>query len=252
MKISMGFVGAVLFVASPALATTSISGDVSAGVRSVLGSVTATDSHTVNATAPSSVTISTAAKATASDAGATNSTFANVSATWASVNAGDLTMSWGWDVAAGGYGSSTIAETNLSYPINWQYTFLASGNGVFSGTYSVVGTGDKFGLQPLYTTNDFTAGTLGGTVFDPTGSGTFSIALIAGHTYKMSLAEFGNLSNSVGFVAKGSADALVDWKITYAGGGVPEPASWALMITGFGLMGATLRRRRSPAARAMA
>jgi PEP-CTERM motif len=29
------------------------------------------------------------------------------------------------------------------------------------------------------------------------------------------------------------------------GGGVPEPASWALMIAGFGLAGATLRRRRA-------
>ena len=30
-------------------------------------------------------------------------------------------------------------------------------------------------------------------------------------------------------------------------GGVPEPASWALMIAGFGLVGATLRRRRAAA-----
>jgi hypothetical protein len=29
------------------------------------------------------------------------------------------------------------------------------------------------------------------------------------------------------------------------GGGVPEPASWALMLTGFGAMGAMLRRRRA-------
>jgi hypothetical protein len=28
-------------------------------------------------------------------------------------------------------------------------------------------------------------------------------------------------------------------------GGVPEPASWALMIVGFGSAGAMLRRRRS-------
>jgi PEP-CTERM motif len=32
------------------------------------------------------------------------------------------------------------------------------------------------------------------------------------------------------------------------GGGVPEPASWALMITGFGLAGAALRRRSAVAA----
>jgi hypothetical protein len=31
-------------------------------------------------------------------------------------------------------------------------------------------------------------------------------------------------------------------------GGVPEPASWAMMITGFGLVGATLRRRQRPPA----
>jgi hypothetical protein len=28
-------------------------------------------------------------------------------------------------------------------------------------------------------------------------------------------------------------------------GGVPEPASWALVILGFGLAGATMRRRRT-------
>ena len=32
--------------------------------------------------------------------------------------------------------------------------------------------------------------------------------------------------------------------ITYTAAAVPEPTSWALMITGFGLAGATLRRRR--------
>ena len=34
------------------------------------------------------------------------------------------------------------------------------------------------------------------------------------------------------------------------GGGVPEPATWALMLGGFGLAGAALRRRRATAAMA--
>ena len=38
------------------------------------------------------------------------------------------------------------------------------------------------------------------------------------------------------------------WFVRGAGGAVPEPATWALMITGFGLVGATLRRRRTVAA----
>ncbi len=36
--------------------------------------------------------------------------------------------------------------------------------------------------------------------------------------------------------------------ITFTAGGVPEPATWALMISGFGLVGATLRRRKAIAA----
>jgi hypothetical protein len=36
--------------------------------------------------------------------------------------------------------------------------------------------------------------------------------------------------------------------ITGVGGGVPEPATWAMMISGFGLVGAAARRRRIAAA----
>ncbi len=32
---------------------------------------------------------------------------------------------------------------------------------------------------------------------------------------------------------------------TFNAGAVPEPASWALMIGGFGLIGSALRRRRT-------
>ena len=41
---------------------------------------------------------------------------------------------------------------------------------------------------------------------------------------------------------------LRDIVVTQASGGVPEPASWALMLTGFGGLGAVLRRSRRQAA----
>ena len=45
---------------------------------------------------------------------------------------------------------------------------------------------------------------------------------------------------------RGSGDTGLDkLSIFAASGGVPEPASWALMLGGFGALGATLRRRRA-------
>jgi hypothetical protein len=65
-----------------------------------------------------------------------------------------------------------------------------------------------------------------------------------------------NPPNDVSFGVDGAADALISDDvngidchcITYAlagagGGSVPEPAAWALMLAGFGLAGAALRRR---------
>ena len=40
----------------------------------------------------------------------------------------------------------------------------------------------------------------------------------------------------------GTYIAAIDWT---KGTAVPEPASWALMLSGFGLAGAALRRRRA-------
>jgi len=50
-----------------------------------------------------------------------------------------------------------------------------------------------------------------------------------------------------------TVDATFDWKndpngVAGLAGGVPEPASWALMIGGFGMAGGMLRRRRTAAA----
>jgi PEP-CTERM motif len=46
----------------------------------------------------------------------------------------------------------------------------------------------------------------------------------------------------------GGYSGVSPWVELDTAGGVPEPASWALMIGGFGLAGAALRRRRTAAA----
>ena len=44
-----------------------------------------------------------------------------------------------------------------------------------------------------------------------------------------------------------SADIVVD-QVFLVPGGVPEPATWAMMLTGFGIAGAAMRRRRATVA----
>lgn len=46
----------------------------------------------------------------------------------------------------------------------------------------------------------------------------------------------------------GSFPACAIGEVAFGGPGVPEPASWAMMIAGFGLVGAALRRRNAVAA----
>ncbi len=67
------------------------------------------------------------------------------------------------------------------------------------------------------------------------------------HTYSMSF-KAGNAGAFTAYIGTTSADnvgPLVDDINLTKTGAVPEPATWALMIGGFGLAGATLRRRRA-------
>lgn len=47
-------------------------------------------------------------------------------------------------------------------------------------------------------------------------------------------------------IALGTTATICATRVCDTGGGVPEPASWALMIAGFGGVGAVLRSRRRP------
>ena len=60
-----------------------------------------------------------------------------------------------------------------------------------------------------------------------------------GHT---GIFRFGDLATGLSFTSE-SGTFLSDLAVT--GGGVPEPATWAMMIAGFGLTGVAIRRRRA-------
>ena len=60
-----------------------------------------------------------------------------------------------------------------------------------------------------------------GTVSDPEGSGTFSVALVSGQNYTMTLGNNGNISSVGGLSGTAGARSFVDWNISY--NAVPEP-----------------------------
>jgi hypothetical protein len=240
-------VGALLLagVASPSMATVFNYGMAFAGASVTLGDLTDSFSTGPSMTVVPGTIASLSFASAGDDAGNRASASHFVQATWASANAGTIDIQWGWLSATSDI--FTALNTNVTRA-DWTYNFTATGNGTFSGNYRVTGMGDTFGLQPIYGSDDLAFGPYGGNVLDPTGAGAFSIALVNGQTYNMRFNNFGNLTaNSVN--ADASARAIIDWKIAYNNvGGVPEPTSWAMLITGFGLVGATARRRRAVAA----
>ena len=73
------------------------------------------------------------------------------------------------------------------------------------------------------------------------GNAGFTAALAAGTTYIAVATAFNNAnSGAYTLTITGPGDVIAP-----GAGAVPEPASWALMIAGFGLLGGTMRARRA-------
>lgn len=100
---------------------------------------------------------------------------------------------------------------------------------VYSGLNS---TGTILATLPLLT--NFNSG---GCVGDPTGQACHWDAVGVSFLGTAHSVDFGGVANQAGFdnITLGS---------NTPGSGTPEPATWALMIGGFGLVGAAARRRR--------
>jgi hypothetical protein len=87
-----------------------------------------------------------------------------------------------------------------------------------------------------------------GTVVDQLG-GVHSITDAAGVTSMLSA---GTHTLTIFYADRDQVDAALDFSIQTSGVtlGVPEPATWAMMLIGFGGMGAAMRRKRALAATA--
>ena len=69
-------------------------------------------------------------------------------------------------------------------------------------------------------------------------------------TYAISNLTLGQGQYTLNFAGTAKPDAAWQGTVKFnLAGGVPEPATWAMMLVGFGLMGASVRRRQRPMAR---
>ena len=83
---------------------------------------------------------------------------------------------------------------------------------------------------------------------DPSGSGVLTAALSGGFSHTIELYTNANLNAPLLSNWSGMENGNFRFSIADVGGAAPEPESWALMIAGFGLVGAALRRRHASVA----
>lgn len=123
----------------------------------------------------------------------------------------------GTGVSTGSISQQIATGTGL-YRLTFAYTNNTDSSGPFSATYSIGGV-----------TGTVTAS--GGTAANPNWQ-TFSVDFVANGATTLTFADTSGVSNQGIFLDAVSVTA------------VPEPAAWALMIGGFGLVGGAMRRRR--------
>ena len=151
--------------------------------------------------------------------------------------------------AAPAAATTFLTETGPGGDGSLSWTFGNDGGivaGAFEDTYDIVipnfGTSDG-SVSASFTSKDddltFTSVKLGGVPFTL----FFFPGLNEGHLAPH-LVSGGHLLLDVKGVSPGT-DADYSGTLSFTPGGVPEPVTWALMVGGFGMAGAMLRRRKA-------
>ena len=251
-----GAVALGAFAVQPAFAATALEGALFQQAQSRTGpeTVTGQGMNTWSAGAPEDL----AANATATAVSGQNSVTsrAKINASWSSADFGQVNvLDHGWTFDAPVETLHTVSADlrgDEENELDWSYTFMATEESTFELDFNLLGTGDLFGLGHWDLL--FFAGGGGPSITqlsdgfgaNTTLSGNFSRALTAGQTYRVALrnAERFTLLNPTDNALVAKETGSFDWRIVEGSTAVPEPAAWAMMIAGFGLAGATLRRRR--------
>ena len=236
-------------IALPASATTLVSDGVNVVANSTLAGKTVTDLHT-GSWAAVPATLVEQANALALAGSDHVSTTGLTTAFWTSADSGSVQFTrYVWDFLVGDTANAPVASdlTQGRGGGDWTYAFTATQNGQFSMAYNVapVAGGNPFGLWGRSIDWSSGGGLPVSNALNPTASGVFTRSLVSGQTYTIGLNDNPNIGfNGAPGAYSGYMDGVFNWSIT----GVPEPGAWTLMITGFGLAGAALRRRRALAA----
>ena len=120
-----------------------------------------------------------------------------------------------------------IGRSNAINPDRFNYAFLDPGTTI---TLFLFLPGGTF-AQPLFAGGNFVAGT------------NFSFTSIAPQCTGVAVCTQNNVGRTRGATIFGPVRTTVSFDVPVAAA-VPEPASWAMMIAGFGAIGAAMRRRR--------
>ena len=146
--------------------------------------------------------------------------------------------------------SPTAIEFDTTNPSTGSYSSFFQFNndgftaGVFSATASSVPlAGTTVSMLQLFT---------GGTVIGGLYSGGTLVSGVSGSSNSLTLST--NLTPNTGYtlqysgtLAAGSIPGNISGNGAFGFAAVPEPATWGLMLLGFGGMGLVMRRRRRPA-----